>query len=100
MRLRSASTNATDKTQPAFLDTDAERHLASCNNTAHAGEAVAGPRRNVMTKASISRRSLIASGAAAAGLAAIGRAPALAQADVRPRMFWWGAQERQERTEK
>ncbi len=53
-----------------------------------------------MTDASISRRSLIASSAAAAGLAALGRAPALAQADVRLRMFWWGAKERQERTEK
>src|SRR5438445_4904828 len=53
-----------------------------------------------MTDASISRRSLIAWSAAAAGLAALGRAPALAQADVRLRMFWWGAKDRQERTEK
>jgi len=53
-----------------------------------------------MADVSISRRSLIASSAAAAGLAALGRAPALAQADVRLRMFWWGAKDRQERTEK
>src|SRR5260370_13410053 len=104
MRRRSASTNATDKTQAAFLDMHADRHLASREKTAHAAvtkplvrRSGRGPRRNAMINASISRRSLIASGAAAAGRAAFGRAPARAQAEIRLRMFWWGAKERQER---
>jgi pectin-derived oligosaccharide transport system substrate-binding protein len=52
-----------------------------------------------MTKARLSRRAIMASTAAAAGAAALGWAPAFAD-DVRLRMFWWGAKERQERTEK
>ena len=53
-----------------------------------------------MADARISRRSLMTSAAAAAGLSALGGAPAFAQADIRLRMFWWGAKERAERTEK
>src|SRR5260370_34503430 len=104
MRRRSASTSATDKTQAAFLDTHAGRHLASPENAAHAAvtkplvrRSGRGPRRNAMTNASISRRSLIASSAAAAGLAALGRGPARARADVRLRMVLWWPEDRQER---
>ena len=52
-----------------------------------------------MTKTRISRRALMTSTAAAAGAAALGWAPASAE-DVRLRMFWWGAKDRAERTEK
>ncbi len=52
-----------------------------------------------MRKGGISRRALLTSTAAAAGAAALGWAPAFAD-DIRLRMFWWGAKERAERTEK
>jgi len=52
-----------------------------------------------MTKTRLSRRALMTSAAAATGAAALGWTPALAD-DIRLRMFWWGAKERQERTEK
>jgi multiple sugar transport system substrate-binding protein len=50
-----------------------------------------------MVDARISRRALLTS-AAAAGLSAL--TPIAAQADTRLRMFWWGAKDRAERTEK
>ena len=53
-----------------------------------------------MVDARISRRALLTSATAAAGLSALGRTPATAQADIRLRMFWWGAKDRAERTEK
>ncbi len=53
-----------------------------------------------MSKLKISRRSMLKAGAGAAGLAAFGAAPAIAQSDTRLRMFWWGAKERADRTEK
>lgn len=52
-----------------------------------------------MTKTRISRRAVMASAAAVSGAAALGWAPAFAE-DIRLRMFWWGAKERAERTEK
>ena len=52
-----------------------------------------------MRTARISRRALMTSTAAAAGAAALGWAPAFAD-DIRLRMFWWGAKERADRTEK
>jgi multiple sugar transport system substrate-binding protein len=53
-----------------------------------------------MTKPLLTRRSVIQSAAVTAGIAACGLSSALAQADVRLRMFWWGSKERAERTEK
>src|SRR5581483_8331478 len=47
----------------------------------------------------IARRTVLASTAAAAGAAALGWTPAFAD-DIRLRMFWWGAKERADRTEK
>ena len=52
-----------------------------------------------MTKTGISRRAVMASAAAVSGAAALGWAPAFAE-DIRLRMFWWGAKERADRTEK
>ena len=52
-----------------------------------------------MTKTRISRRAVMASAAAVSGAAALGWAPAFAE-DIRLRMFWWGAKERADRTEK
>ena len=52
-----------------------------------------------MTKTRISRRAVMASAGAVSGAAALGWAPAFAE-DIRLRMFWWGAKERAERTEK
>ncbi|HKF70255.1 MAG TPA: extracellular solute-binding protein [Stellaceae bacterium] len=52
-----------------------------------------------MTKTRISRRALMISAAAVAGTTAAGWRPAFAD-DIRLRMFWWGAKERAERTEK
>ena len=43
-----------------------------------------------MTKPSLSRRSVLQSGAGAAALATVGAAPGFAQSDTRLRMFWWG----------
>src|SRR6185436_4820565 len=57
-----------------------------------------GSRRIPMSKLKISRRSILK--ASAAGLAGFGAAPALAQSDTRLRMFWWGAKERADRTDK
>ncbi|SDR56583.1 carbohydrate ABC transporter substrate-binding protein, CUT1 family [Rhizobiales bacterium GAS191] len=48
----------------------------------------------------LSRRSIIGAGIGGAGLASFGGLPALAQSDVRLRMFWWGSKERAERTDK
>ncbi len=53
-----------------------------------------------MTDPLLTRRSLIKSAAAAASLAAFEVPPAVAQAPIRLRMFWWGSKERAERTEK
>ena len=52
-----------------------------------------------MTKTRLSRRALMTSAAAVTGAAALGWTPALAE-DVRLRMFWWGAKDRADRTEK
>jgi multiple sugar transport system substrate-binding protein len=59
-----------------------------------------GSRRIPMSKLKVSRRSILKAGASAASLAAFGAAPALAQSDTRLRMFWWGAKERADRTDK
>ena len=48
----------------------------------------------------LSRRSMISAGIGGAALATLGDIAALAQSDVRLRMFWWGAKERAERTDK
>ncbi len=48
----------------------------------------------------ISRRSVIGAGIGGTAFAAFGRHPALAQSDLRLRMFWWGSKERAERTNK
>jgi multiple sugar transport system substrate-binding protein len=48
----------------------------------------------------LSRRSMIGAGIGGAALAALRDLPALAQPDLRLRMFWWGAKERAERTDK
>jgi multiple sugar transport system substrate-binding protein len=48
----------------------------------------------------LSRRSVIGAGIGGATLATMGSFPAQAQSDARLRMFWWGAKERAERTDK
>jgi multiple sugar transport system substrate-binding protein len=48
----------------------------------------------------LSRRSLIGAGIGGATLAGLGDLGALAQSDLRLRVFWWGAKERAERTDK
>ena len=53
-----------------------------------------------MTAASLTRRSLIKSAGALAGLATLGASATTAHAEVQLRMFWWGAKERADRTEK
>jgi multiple sugar transport system substrate-binding protein len=53
-----------------------------------------------MSGFTLSRRSMIGAGIGGAALATLGDFAALAQSDVRLRMFWWGAKERAERTEK
>ncbi len=54
-----------------------------------------------MTNTLLTRRGLLRSAAATAGLAGIGAsAGALAQSELRLRMFWWGAKERADRTER
>jgi multiple sugar transport system substrate-binding protein len=53
-----------------------------------------------MSGFALSRRSVIRGGFGGAALAALSDLPALAQSDVRLRMFWWGAKERAERTAK
>ena len=45
------------------------------------------------------RRSILKAGAAVATLGALG-GRAIAQSEIRLRMFWWGSRERAERTEK
>jgi multiple sugar transport system substrate-binding protein len=53
-----------------------------------------------MSKSLLTRRVVIASAAAAAGMSGLGIAPGAAQSAVRLRMFWWGSKERADRTEK
>jgi len=54
-----------------------------------------------MTNELLTRRALLCSAAAMAGLAGSGVSPsAFAQSEVRLRMFWWGAKERADRTER
>jgi len=54
-----------------------------------------------MTNKLLTRRALLCSTAAMAGLAGSGISlSALAQSEVRLRMFWWGAKERADRTER
>lgn len=53
-----------------------------------------------MATRKLTRRSLLVAGGSLAGLAVSGRFSARAQSDARLRMFWWGAKERAERTEK
>jgi multiple sugar transport system substrate-binding protein len=53
-----------------------------------------------MSGFALSRRSMIGAGIGGAALATLRDLPALAQSDVRLRMFWWGAKERAERTDK
>jgi pectin-derived oligosaccharide transport system substrate-binding protein len=53
-----------------------------------------------MSGFTLSRRSMIGTGIGGAALALLRNFPALAQSDVRLRMFWWGAKERAERTDK
>jgi multiple sugar transport system substrate-binding protein len=48
----------------------------------------------------LSRRSMIGAGIGGAALATLRDFPAVAQSDLRLRMFWWGAKERAERTDK
>ena len=52
-----------------------------------------------MSGFTLSRRSLIGAGIGGAALAGLGDLPAVAQ-ELRLRMFWWGAKERAERTDK
>ena len=52
-----------------------------------------------MSSFALSRRSLIGAGIGGAALAGLGDLPALAR-EMRLRMFWWGAKERAERTDK
>jgi multiple sugar transport system substrate-binding protein len=52
-----------------------------------------------MSGFTLSRRSLLGAGIGGATLASFGHLPAAAQ-DLRLRMFWWGAKERAERTDK
>ena len=47
-----------------------------------------------------SRRSVIGAGLGGATLGILGDVAAIAQSDVRLRMFWWGSKERAERTDK
>lgn len=49
-----------------------------------------------MTK--LTRRGLLAAGSGAAALAVAGGLPAMAQAQKRVRMYWWGSKERADRT--
>ncbi len=49
-----------------------------------------------MTK--FTRRGLLAAGTGAAALAVSGGLPAMAQAQKRVRMYWWGSKERADRT--
>jgi multiple sugar transport system substrate-binding protein len=53
-----------------------------------------------MKSPAFSRRSVIDAGLGGAALGILGDHPALAQSDVRLRMFWWGSRERAERTDK
>src|SRR5882724_7232255 len=54
-----------------------------------------------MTNELLTRRALLQSAAATAGLAGLGTsAGAMAQSELKLRMFWWGAKERADRTEK
>jgi multiple sugar transport system substrate-binding protein len=53
-----------------------------------------------MMKPTLTRRSVLSSAGAMVGLAAFGASAAVAQAEVQLRMFWWGAKERADRTEK
>jgi multiple sugar transport system substrate-binding protein len=52
-----------------------------------------------MSQSKLSRRAVLKTGAAAGLIAAMPRA-VFAQSEARLRMFWWGAKERAERTEK
>jgi multiple sugar transport system substrate-binding protein len=51
-----------------------------------------------MSGPTLTRRSLLAAGTGAMALAAAGGVPALAQANKRMRMYWWGSKERADRT--
>jgi multiple sugar transport system substrate-binding protein len=53
-----------------------------------------------MKSPAFSRRSVIGAGLGSAALGILGDYTALAQSDVRLRMFWWGSRERAERTDK
>jgi multiple sugar transport system substrate-binding protein len=53
-----------------------------------------------MSGFTLSRRSMIGTGIGGAALATLRDFPALAQSDLRLRMFWWGAKERAERTDR
>src|SRR4051794_35403574 len=53
-----------------------------------------------MSGSTLSRRSMIGAGFGAATLATLGEFSASAQSEVRLRMFWWGAKDRAERTER
>ena len=53
-----------------------------------------------MSGFALSRRSMIGAGIGGAALATLRDFPAVAQSDLRLRMFWWGAKERAERTDK
>jgi multiple sugar transport system substrate-binding protein len=53
-----------------------------------------------MSGFTLSRRSMIGAGIGGAALATLRDFPAVAQSDLRLRMFWWGAKERAERTDK
>ena len=53
-----------------------------------------------MSGFTLSRRSLIGAGVGGATLATLGNVPAFAESDLRLRVFWWGAKERAERTDK
>jgi multiple sugar transport system substrate-binding protein len=53
-----------------------------------------------MSGFALSRRSMIAAGIGGAALATLRDFPSVAQSDLRLRMFWWGAKERAERTDK
>ena len=51
-----------------------------------------------MSGPTLTRRSLLAAGTGAMALAAAGGVPAMAQANKRMRMYWWGSKERADRT--